>query len=57
MDKRLKIFFTCAVDAMIGAAVGFFAGSAIIGALVGGLFGVLNYEVVSKRLLHLQIRE
>lgn len=43
----------CAVDSLIGACVGYFAGSAIIGALVGGCVGLLNYELVSKRLLKL----
>lgn len=41
----------CGIDAMLGAAVGYFAGSAIIGALAGGLFGVLNYAVVTERWL------
>jgi hypothetical protein len=43
----------CACDAAIGAAIGFAAGSVITGALAGGIFGLLNYEVVSKRLLGL----
>jgi uncharacterized membrane protein len=38
----------CGVDAMIGTAIGFFAGSTIIGALAGGLFGVFNYAIVTK---------
>lgn len=46
----------CGVDAMIGSAVGYFSGSAIIGAIAGGLFGLLNYEVVSKRFLRLHVR-
>ncbi len=41
----------CGVDAMLGAAVGYFTGSALVGALVGGLFGVLNYAVVTERWL------
>lgn len=41
----------CGVDAMLGAAVGYFAGSAIIGALAGGIFGVLNYAIVTERWL------
>jgi len=51
-DERLL----CGVDAAIGTAVGYFLGSAGIGALAGGLFGVLNYEVVSKRWLKLAPR-
>jgi len=62
---RLKIFcavfiiihseirLLCGVDAVIGAAAGYFTGSAIIGALAGGLIGVINYEIVSRRVLHL----
>jgi hypothetical protein len=38
----------CGVDAMLGSAIGFFAGSAIVGALAGGLFGVFNYLVVTE---------
>lgn len=43
----------CGLDAALGACVGYFAGSALIGALVGGLFGLLNFELVSKRWLKL----
>lgn len=43
----------CAIDSAIGAAIGFFFVNPIIGAVVGGLFGWLNYEVVSKRWLKL----
>ena len=48
-DERLL----CGVDAAIGAAIGYFLGSAFLGAVVGGILGVLNYELVSKRLLGL----
>ncbi len=41
----------CGTDAALGAAVGYFAGSAIIGAAVGGLFGVVNYALVTERWL------
>lgn len=44
----------CLSDAALGAAIGFFASSAIIGGLTGALIGVLNYEIVSVRLLHLK---
>lgn len=43
----------CFVDATIGAAIGYSFGSAIIGAIAGALLGVLNYEIVSVRLLRL----
>ncbi len=43
----------CGVDAAIGAAVGYFTGHAPVGMLAGGLIGVLNFEVVSKRVLKL----
>ena len=46
-----EIRLLCGVDAAIGACVGYFAGSAIIGAVAGGIFGVINYEVISKRVL------
>jgi hypothetical protein len=47
----------CGVDAAIGAGIGYFYGNPILGMLFGGLFGVLNYEVVSKRLLRLPSKE
>lgn len=43
----------CGVDAMLGAAIGFFAGSALVGAVAGGIIGVLNFEILSKRVLGL----
>jgi hypothetical protein len=43
----------CFVDAALGAGCGYLFGSAILGALVGGVLGVLNYELVSIRLLKL----
>ena len=43
----------CGIDAAIGAGVGYFAGSIIAGMLVGGVLGVVNYEVISKRVLGL----
>lgn len=41
----------CAVDAAIGCAVGYFFNNAIIGALAGSVVGVVNFEIVSKRIL------
>lgn len=43
----------CGCDAAIGAAIGYFAGNVIIGALAGAAVGVLNFELISKRLLKL----
>lgn len=43
----------CFVDATIGAAIGYSFGSAIIGAIAGAILGVINYEIVSVRLLRL----
>ncbi|MDO8495356.1 MAG: hypothetical protein Q7S32_02395 [bacterium] len=44
----------CAVDAAIGVVIGFLGGSALIGAVVGGLFAVLNYEILSVRVFKIQ---
>ena len=41
----------CGVDALLGSAVGYFAGSAAIGALAGGILGVINYAVVTEHWL------
>lgn len=41
----------CGVDAAIGAGIGYFTANALLGALAGGIFGVLNFEVLSKRVL------
>ena len=46
-QKRL----ICGTDAMIGAGIGYLAGSAIIGALAGALIGLVNYELVTRRWL------
>ena len=43
----------CMIDAVIGAGIGYSFESALIGALVGGIIGVLNFEILSKRILHL----
>lgn len=48
-----EVRLLCGLDAAFGAAVGFYFGNAIVGALAGGMFGVINYEVVSKRWLKL----
>ena len=38
----------CGVDAMIGAVIGYFAGSALMGALYGGIVGVFNFLVITE---------
>lgn len=43
----------CAFDSALGAAIGFYAGSWIVGGLAGLVFGLLSYELVSKRWLKL----
>lgn len=43
----------CGLDAAIGAGVGYFSGNVLVGALAGGIVGLLNFEIVSKRILHL----
>lgn len=44
-----EIRLLCGVDAMIGATIGYQWNNPLIGALVGGLLGVLNFELISKR--------
>jgi uncharacterized membrane protein YeaQ/YmgE (transglycosylase-associated protein family) len=39
----------CFVDATIGAASGFFLGSAVVGAIIGAILGVVNYELIPAR--------
>lgn len=46
----------CFVDAGLGALIGFMCGSPIVGAISGAMLGVLNYELVSVRLLKLTVR-
>lgn len=41
----------CGIDAFAGAMVGYFSGSVLLGAVAGGLIGVANYEIVSRRIL------
>ena len=41
----------CGADAAVGAAIGYHFGNAIIGAVAGGLWGVLNFEIFSIRVL------
>ena len=41
----------CAVDAAIGTAIGYFAGNLLAGAIAGGLLGVINYEIITVRVM------
>lgn len=41
----------CGMDAMLGACVGYFSGSVLVGALAGGILGVVNYVYVTERVL------
>lgn len=43
----------CAVDAAIGVTIGYHYHDAILGAIAGGLWGVINFEFVSIRFLKL----
>jgi hypothetical protein len=43
-----EIRLLCMLDAAIGAGIGYFLDSALIGALAGGAFGVFNYQVITK---------
>ncbi len=38
----------CGIDALLGAGIGFFAGSVLVGALAGAAIGLVNYLVVTK---------
>lgn len=48
-----EIRLLCGVDAAIGATIGYFSGNAVFGLMAGGVVGVLNFELVSKRWLRL----
>jgi hypothetical protein len=41
----------CGVDAAIGAGVGYMSGSVIVDALAGAVLGVVNYELITRRVL------
>ncbi len=46
----------CGVDSLIGAVIGYFTGNALIGALAGGMLGVADYEIISKRYLKVHLK-
>jgi len=43
----------CAFDAALGAGIGYLCGNPFVGALCGGILGVANFEIVSRRILKL----
>lgn len=43
----------CFLGGSIGATAGFFSGSWLIGGVIGALVGLVSYEFVGKRLLHI----
>jgi hypothetical protein len=43
----------CLFDAALGSVIGYFAGNVLIGAIAGGVLGVLNFEILSRRILRL----
>ena len=48
-----EVRLLCGLDAALGAAIGYYFGHSIVGAIAGGIIGVANFEVISKRWLHL----
>ncbi len=46
----------CGVDSLIGAVTGYFTGNALIGALAGGMLGIADYEIISKRYLKVELK-
>lgn len=44
----------CFVDAALGTGVGLYFGSPILGAVIGGLLGLVNYYVVSIKILKIK---
>ena len=54
IEIHSEIRLLCGIDAAIGVCIGFFTGgNALIGGIAGAIFGGLNYEIISKRILHL----
>lgn len=46
----------CGINSLIGAVVGYFSGNVLVGALAGGLLGVVDYEIVSKQILKVHLK-
>lgn len=63
--KFLKAFFIlihsedlrllCSIDAAIGTSIGYWYHNPIIGAMAGGLFGIVSWEIISKRILKVAV--
>lgn len=53
LEIHSDIRLLCGFDAALGAAAGYFLGSSIAGGLIGAALGMINYEVVTKRILKL----
>ncbi|MBT7228382.1 hypothetical protein HN859_02625 [Candidatus Parcubacteria bacterium] len=53
LNIHSDIRLLCGVDAALGATAGYFAGSVLVGMLAGAILGLLNYEILSKRVLKL----
>jgi hypothetical protein len=49
-----EIRIICLADAAIGAGIGYWYGPPIIGGIIGGVSGVLNYWIVSIKILKLK---
>jgi hypothetical protein len=49
-----EVRLLCGIVATLGATIGYFSGSAIIGALAGGVIGVIYYKIVSEWMLGLR---
>ncbi|MBU1046866.1 hypothetical protein KKH36_03765 [Patescibacteria group bacterium] len=45
----------CGLDAAIGTAIGYYTGFVLVGMIVGGIIGVINYKLVSRKILKLKI--
>lgn len=45
----------CGLDAAIGTVIGYYTGFVIIWMIAGGIIGVINYELISKKVLKLKI--
>lgn len=44
----------CGVDSALGATAGYLLGNALYGGLIGVMFGLINYYVISIKVLKLQ---
>ena len=49
-----EVRLLCGIVATLGAKIGYFSGSAIVGALAGGVIGVIYYKIISEWMLGLK---